>query len=262
MVMSAQTLNEYVTPLISSGLQHLHTIRFGTKSLAWWPQRYLDAPDAGDLLAILARIVEAGKHVTIQAHFSHLRELLDPTTQAAIRAVQSTGAQIRCQAPIVQHVNDDADMWARMWRMQVRLGLIPYYMFVERDTGARDYFGLPLVRAYDIFSRAYEMLPGAARTVRGPTMSASPGKVCVIGVEQVAGQKVFVLKFLQARAPHWCGRVFFAKYDERAQWFDDLRPAFGKDRFFFEDEYDSMREIAHEGSSGQLEYPKASAANA
>lgn len=262
MVMSARTLNEYVTPLISSGLKHLHTIRFGTKSLAWRPQRYLDAPDAKDLLAIFSRIVEAGKHLTIQAHFSHIRELLDPTTQAAIRAVRSTGAQIRCQAPLIRHVNDDADMWASMWRLQARLGLVPYYMFVERDTGARHYFGLPLVRAHSIFSRAYEMLPGVARTVRGPTMSASPGKVCVLGSEEVAGQKVFVLKFLQARAPHWCGRVFFAKYDEHAQWFDDLRPAFGEERFFFEDEYEGMRATTHEGSSGQLEYVKACASSA
>lgn len=260
MVMSARTLNEYVKPLLSSGLEHLDTIRFGTKSLAWWPQRYLDAPDAKELLATFTRIIEAGKHVTIQAHFTHLRELLDPTTQAAIRAVRSTGAQIRCQAPLIRHVNDDAEMWTSMWRLQVCLGLVPYYMFVERDTGARDYFGLPLARAHDIFSRAYERLPGVARTVRGPTMSASPGKVCILGSEVVAGEKVFVLKFLQARAPHWCGRVFFAKFEEDAQWFDDLRPAFGQDRFFFEDEYEIIRATASvEGSSGQQEYASACA---
>lgn len=253
MVMSAQTVADYVAPLLLNRMAHLQTIRFGTKSLAWWPQRYLDAPDAKDLLATFERIVEAGKHVTIQAHFSHLRELLDPTTQAAIRAIRSTGAQIRCQAPLIRHVNDDADMWASMWRLQARLGLVPYYMFVERDTGARHYFGLPLVRAHDIFTRAYETLPGVARTVRGPTMSASPGKVCVLGVEDVGGERVFVLKFLQARVPHWCGRVFFAKYDESASWFDDLQPAFGEDRFFFQDEYESMRARSHEGSSGQIQ---------
>ena len=38
---------------------------------------------------------------------------------------------------------------------QVQLGCIPYYMFVVRDTGAQHYFGIPLVKAYEIFNKAY-----------------------------------------------------------------------------------------------------------
>ena len=34
-----------------------------------------------------------------------------------------------------------------MWRTQHRMGMIPYYMFVERDTGPQDYFSVPLARA-------------------------------------------------------------------------------------------------------------------
>jgi hypothetical protein len=66
-------------------------------------------------------------------------------------------------------------------------------------------------------------------------MSAMPGKVVVDGITQVAGEKVFVLKFLQGRDPKWVNRVFFAKYDPRATWLSDLQPAFGGERFFFED---------------------------
>ena len=53
---------------------------------------------------------------------------------------QMTGARIRSQAPLINHVNNDAVTWATMWRAQVRMGIIPYYMFVERDTGAKHYF--------------------------------------------------------------------------------------------------------------------------
>jgi hypothetical protein len=35
-------------------------------------------------------------------------------------------------------------------------------------------------------------------------------------------------------------RPFLAKYDENATWLDQLEPAFGEDRFFFEDEYRAM----------------------
>ena len=48
------------------------------------------------------------------------------------------------------------------------------------------------------------------------------------------------MKFLQARNNDWCDRVFFAKYDEKATWLDDLVPAFGEKKFFFEEEYMSI----------------------
>ena len=61
-------------------------------------------------------------------------------SQEAIRRIRSTGANVRTQAPLINHVNADPATWASMWRLQTRLGAIPYYMFVERDTGARRYF--------------------------------------------------------------------------------------------------------------------------
>ena len=33
---------------------------------------------------------------------------------------------------------------------------------------------------------------------------------------------------------------FFAKYDENATWFSELKPAFGEEKFFFEDELDEI----------------------
>lgn len=66
-------------------------------------------------------------------------------------------------------------------------------------------------------------------------MSADPGKVEVPGVTDVGGENVFVLRFIQARNPDWVGRPFFARWDPAATWLDQLRPAFGERRFFFED---------------------------
>jgi hypothetical protein len=64
-------------------------------------------------------------------------------------------------------------------------------------------------------------------------MSATPGKVCVDGVVEIAGQKVFALHMIQSRDPSQVGRPFFAEYDPAAVWLTDLRPAFA-DRFPFE----------------------------
>jgi hypothetical protein len=46
---------------------------------------------------------------------------------------------------------------------------------------------------------------------------------------------VFALRFIQGRNPDWVQRPFFARYDEGATWLDELEPAFGERRFFFED---------------------------
>ena len=114
-------------------------------------------------------------------------------------------------------------------------------MFVERDTGARNYFEIPLVEALDIFNGAYRKISGLARTVRGPSMSATPGKIIVDGVKSVHGEKVFVMKFLQAREPEWVGKTFFARFDPEATWLDHLEPAFGKEEFFFEAQLREMK---------------------
>jgi len=107
-------------------------------------------------------------------------------------------------------------------------------MFVVRDTGAQHYFGISLIKAHEIFKKAYSSVSGLARTVRGPSMSATPGKVHVSGTAIVNNEKVIVLKFLQGRNPDWVDIPFFAKYDENAIWLDDLEPKF-TEKFFFEE---------------------------
>ncbi len=234
MVMSTAKLERYVEPLLDPSLEHLQSIRIGTKALAYWPQRFVTDSDADDLLRLFERIVASGRSVALMAHYSHYREMEPAIAREAIRRIRRTGAVIRSQSPVLAHVNDDAVSWELMWREQVRLGIIPYYMFVERDTGAEQYFRIPLARAYKIFRDAYRHVNGLARTVRGPSMSATPGKVEVMGVTDIAGEKAFALRFLQARNAEWVGRPFFARYDAEATWLDHLRPAFGEERFFWQ----------------------------
>jgi hypothetical protein len=75
---------------------------------------------------------------------------------------------------------------------------------------------------------------GLCRTVRGPSMSANPGKIQVLGVSEAQGKKVIVMRFIQGRDPNWIHRPFFAAYDAQATWLSELAPAFGEKEFFFE----------------------------
>ncbi len=244
MIMGTSVLRRYVEPLLA--LEQLESIRIGTKSLSYWPQRYVSDPDACDALRLFEEVVESGKTLALMAHFTHPRELEPALVATAIGRIRDAGGVIRTQAPLIRTINDDASTWSAMWRTQLRLGVVPYYMFVERDTGPQGYFAVPLVRAAEIYRDAYSSVSGLCRTVRGPSMSATPGKVCVDGVADVAGQRVFVLHMIQARDPALVGRPFFAQYDPDAVWLSDLKPAFA-DRFPFESVQEGARPMARRG---------------
>lgn len=231
MIMKTKVFARYIEPLLE--IESVRSIRIGTKSLGYWPQRFVTDTDADDMLRLLERVTNAGKQVAIMGHYSHPVEFSTTVAQEAVRRVRATGANIRMQSPIIRHVNDNAATWTDLWRTGVQLGCIPYYMFVERDTGAKRYFEMSLVRCWNIFRNAFQQVSGLARTVRGPSMSCFPGKCHILGVTEVGGQQAFCLEFLQAREPDLVRRPFFAQYDPKATWYDQLKPLTKDDEPFF-----------------------------
>ena len=174
------------------------------------------------------------------------------------RAMQSSSRPPR-QASALTHEQGDEVLayWLAALRLEEALQVRPQARRttqasavprIDQPTPGQDYFKLPLARAYDIFQAAYQSVSGLARTVRGPSMSAFPGKIVIDGTATIAGEKVFVLQFLQARTAHLALQPFFAKFDPEATWLDQLVPAFGEKQFFFQQPGHASREpleIAH-----------------
>lgn len=231
---TAKILANYIEPLLTEEFAHIRNIRIGSKSLSYWPYRFLTDRDADNLIELFAKVTQAGKTLAFQAHFNHPTELSTDAVKEAINRIKSTGAEIRTQSPLLDKINNSPEIWADMWQKQVELGCIPYYMFIARDTGSKAFFEVPLVDAWQLFRKAYSSVSGICRTVRGPSMSAFPGKVAVIGVREVKGEKIFILQFIQCRNPDLVGYPFFAKYNPDATWLDELEPAFGEKEFFYE----------------------------
>lgn len=232
MVMKARCLSLYIEPLLEPEFEHIQTIRIGTKSLSYWPYRYTTDEDADDILRLFEQVTHAGKRLAIMGHFNHWQEFNTLVAHKAIKRILSTGAKIRTQGPLLNQINDSSEVWIKMWKEQVRLGCEPYYMFIARNTGAKHYFDIPLIKAWQIFQGAIQKLSGLDRNVRGPLMSTTPGKVVVNGVSQINNKKVFNLSFVQARKPNLCHVPFYAEYDPEAKWFTELEPAFGSEKFF------------------------------
>lgn len=240
LIMKTKHLETYIRPLLNANIEHLRNIRIGTKALGYWPYRFLTDNDSDDLLRLFSDVKKAGKHLALMAHFNHPVELSGEAVAQAIQKINDTGAVIRTQSPVLKHINDSPNLWAEMWKKQVELGCVPYYMFVARNTGAQHYFSIPLVDAWKLFREAYQNVSGICRTVRGPSMSCLPGKVQLIGVSEIKDEKVMVFRMIQGRNSDWAARPFFAGYDDTANWYTDLKPAFGEEKFFFTDELNTF----------------------
>jgi len=230
MFMKTRLFKEYLEPFKDpTFLPHIKNLRIGTRALTFWPQRFTSDDDATELHTLLREVKEiGGRHMAIMAHLGHKRELSTDKVRAAIQRLrQEAGVIIRSQSPVMRGINDDSEVWAEKWREEVRLGIVPYYMFMARDTGAQAFFSVGLAEGQALYADAIRATSGLCRTARGPSMSCTPGKVEIVGVQEIFGKPAFVLRFLQCRDQAWIGKVFFAKYDRKAVWYDDLEPLEG-----------------------------------
>lgn len=234
MIMSADVLQRYIDPLLDSTTAHVRTFRFCTKSLSFWPYRFTTDNDADQLLRLFDRSIQAGRHVAIMAHFSHVRELQTPAVINAIRRLQSTGVVIRAQAPIIRGVNDSIEAWRNIWGECIRLGVVPYSMYVERGTAAGQYYSVPLAKAAAIHKGVVSTMSGLAQTARGPVLATALGKIVLDGIVNIHGSDVFVFKVFRAREPSLIGTHFFAQYDDKAIWLNQLTPALGSPEWYFD----------------------------
>ena len=89
LLMTSKTLRSNIFPLLRNrDTDRLSTVRLGTKSLAYWPHRFLSDPDSKSLLRLCTEIVGSGEHFTIQAHFSHPLGCEHPAAREAIRLIK------------------------------------------------------------------------------------------------------------------------------------------------------------------------------
>ncbi|MFU8859302.1 MAG: hypothetical protein ACNA8K_02660 [Cyclonatronaceae bacterium] len=240
-------LADYVMPLIhDDGLMHIKTLRLGSRALTFHPEMVLSS-EYNPYLEIFRTLYDNGIQVVWMAHFSTPREVLNPSTIAAIRRLRASGVTIRSQSPIMNHISlftdeegkVDVDRSAQNWiDLGFALGMLGvgfHSMYCARPTGEHHYFTAPLTDIEKIFSKVYRTLPSINRPSRYITMTSSAGKVSLIGTAAVKGEKVFVLKFNEARNMEWMDRVFLARYDEEENTIEKLKP-YDSETYFYENE--------------------------
>ncbi|MGB5848625.1 MAG: lysine 2,3-aminomutase, partial [Ignavibacteriaceae bacterium] len=90
MIMSAKNLASYIEPLLEPEFDHIRNIRIGTKSVAYWPYRFVTDKDSDDVLRLFERIINSGKHLAIMGHYNHWKELSTDVAKEAVRRIRNT----------------------------------------------------------------------------------------------------------------------------------------------------------------------------
>ncbi len=225
MVVNANKLREFIEPILD--IESVKVVRIVTKSLAYWPFRFITDSDVDDVFELFRYIQSKGKHLSISAHFTHSRELENPAVVEAVQNIRSTGAVIRCQGPLIKGINDSVDALTDLWSRQIELGMIPYYLFIEAGHNPSHCFRLPIARSLELFQEAQKKASSLARTIRGPVFMNDEHRVLVAGITSIDNNKFFVLKSLQA-PPNTLGEgdIKLVPYNEETTDLGDLAQLF------------------------------------
>ncbi len=251
--MPVNRLEQYVRPLIEDpDLLHVKNVRLATRSLTFQPEMIL-SKRYDKMLALFDTLRDNGIQLAWMAHFSTPRELLNPSTIAAIRRLQNHGVNIRSQSPIMNHISlftdetgsvdveKSAQNWIDLAEILGMLSIGFHSMYAARPTGEHHYFTAPLADIQRIFNRIYRSLSSINRPSRHLSMTISAGKLAILGYSIVNGEKCFALQFTEARNMEWMDRVFLAKWDEKQNTINLLQP-FESGKYFFEDELKAIEE--------------------
>ncbi len=213
LLMSARRLDEIIGELQS--IPHVKTVRIGTKIPAFNPYRILEDEAFQD---VLRRRSSWRGRIYIMAHFDHPRELTEPAIESLV-LMQSLGAQMLNQCPLLRGINDDVDVLVEMWEMLTNIGCPQYYIFQNRPTIGNEPFMLPLVRGFGLVNEARKCVSGLSRRARY-AMSHASGKVEMVGIDD----SFMYCRYHRAKDPRDDGRVLTFYRDDEAIWLNDLQP--------------------------------------
>jgi lysine 2,3-aminomutase len=214
LIMSTPRLEKIISQLRE--IDHVRIIRIGTKMTAFDPYRILNDPT---LLELLSKYSLPDKKIFIMSHFNHPRELTEPALEG-LRLLQRAGAVTVSQSPLIQGVNDHAEVIAELFSKLSYNGVLPYYLFLCRPTAGNEPYIVLVERALELFEQARRRLSGLAKQAR-LCMSHKTGKIEVVG--RLDGKIVF--RYHRAPNPLDCGRMLLFESDPSAGWFDDyLKP--------------------------------------
>ena len=211
MILRTEKLHRIMDHLLDC--PNLTSIRFGTKTIAFYPPRFADP----ELPGLFERILAAGKTAVIVGHFDHYGEI-SPEAIENIVKLRGVGVQFLNQTVLLRRVNDDPDTIAKTFEKCHAIGCRPYYLFQGRPVKGASHFQVPLAEGVEIVRGVNQRLSGIQKTFKY-IMSHYTGKVEIL---DLAEDGRLYMRYHQCPETDKIGRIFSRPYREGACWLDDL----------------------------------------
>lgn len=217
LMLTAKKLENIISRLLE--IKHVRIVRIGTKMLSFNPYKVMK----DDVIPnMIERLASPTKQIYVMNHFSHPKELTDAALEA-ITKLRKKGAVLTNQTPLIQGINDDPGVLARLFQELSFAGVPPYYLFQCRPAlGNRDY-SVPIEEGYEIFEKAKAKVSGLAKRARY-VLSHATGKLEVLGLTE---SHIF-FKYHRAAKSRDSGAFLKFERNPEGYWLDDYDEALGE----------------------------------
>ena len=176
LILSTNKIEKIIAPLRE--IDHVNTIRIGTKMVAFNPYRILNDKK---FHAMVKKYSTKEKRLYIMSQFTHPRELTDVAVNG-INLLYELGARVLNQTPILKGINDRVETINQLFNKLASVGVQPYTILICRPEEGNLGFSIPIEKALDIFTKAKANCSGLARTAR-LIMVPPLGKLEILGVK-------------------------------------------------------------------------------
>jgi KamA family protein len=211
LILSTRRLEELISNLAT--IDHVKTIRIGSKSLAFNPKRVTHDPHFTKMLSKYSKI----KRIYLMAHFDHPVEITS-TASEAIEMIQDAGAITLNQHPIIRGVNDNPSILKELYSKLIENKVSPYYTLICRPTKGNEPYVVPIEESFEIFNEAQKELSGITKTAK-LVMSHKSGKIEILGLDN---QNIY-FKYHRPANPEDTGKIMIFPKNPQAYWFDDYK---------------------------------------
>ncbi|NOZ81093.1 MAG: KamA family radical SAM protein [DPANN group archaeon] len=200
--------------LSDPSLDHIRTVRFGTRMVVYQPQRIDD--ELGQILQDFRDTT--GKRVMVGTHVNHPREVT-PETKDAFEHLLDHKIALYNQTVLLKGINDDPAVLYELFDKKLAFNdNRPYYLFHDRPVSGSEHMQVRLDDGLHIYSEVAKRMTGPHKPRY--VMSTKGGKMEIDSMHPTK-PNVIILKYHSAKDMSLTGKaVFYDLRENNPFWYE------------------------------------------
>ena len=137
-------------------IDHIDTIRFGTRTIVTLPQRITsDAKLVSIFKKHMKSAIKKDKDIIINTQFNHPKEITEQSKKA-IKLLREVGCRLQNQSVLLRNVNDKIEILEELYHKIFVLGIRPYYLYQGIPTPGSNFRYTTISKGLEIMRQMYE----------------------------------------------------------------------------------------------------------